>query len=64
MQGLHGEGVEAAVYDGDGAGDERGGVGNQILDGAAQFLGIAEALEGRLAYHVLAALRQAAVGVG
>lgn len=64
MQGLHGEGVEAAVYYGDGAGDERGGVGNQILDGAAQFLGLAEALERRLAYHVLAALRQAAVGIG
>ena len=64
MRGLHCEGVEAAVYDGDGAGDERGGVGNQVLDGAAKFLGIDEALEGRLTYHVLATLRQAAVGIG
>lgn len=61
---LHREGIEAAVDDGHRAGDEGRGVANEILDGAAELLGASEPLEGGLADHVGAALRERAVGIG
>lgn len=36
---LHREAVETAVNYGNSTGDEFGGVGHQIVDGAAEFLG-------------------------
>ena len=61
---LHCEAVETAVNNGNSAGDEFGGVGHQIVDGAAEFLGLAHATEGSLTYHILSALGEGAVGIG
>ena len=61
---LHCEAVETAIDHGNSAGDEFGGVGHQIVDGAAEFLGLAHATEGSLTYHVLSALGEGAVGIG
>lgn len=61
---LHCKAVETAVHYGNSAGDEFGGVGHQIVDGAAEFLGLAHTTEGSLTYHILSALGEGAVGIG
>ena len=53
---LHCKAVETAVNNGNSAGDKLCGVGHQIVDGAAEFLGLAHATEGSLTYHILSAL--------
>ncbi len=60
---LHGEGVEAPVYNGYSAGDERGGVRDEILDGAAELFRFAETLERCLADYVCAALSERTVRI-
>ena len=61
---LHCEAVETAVNNGNSAGDKLCGVGHQIVDSAAEFLGLAHATEGSLTYHILSALGEGAVGIG
>ena len=61
---LHCKAVETAVNNGNSAGDKLCGVGHQIVDGAAEFLGLAHTTEGSLTYHILSALGEGAVGIG
>ena len=52
MLDLHGKYVETTVYHSHGSGDEGGSFGDEVVYGAAEFLGFAETLEGCLAYDV------------
>ena len=61
---LHCERVEASIHHGNRAGDELRGVAHEVVDGAAQLLGVAHPAERGLVDDVLAALCVRAVGVG
>ena len=55
---LHRKSVEATVDHSDCAGHKAGGIGNEILDGAAKLFGFTETLERSLTDDIGAALGQ------
>ncbi len=55
---LHSESVKAAIDHGHGAGHKRGGIRDEILDGATQLFRSAETFERGLTDYICSTLRQ------